>query len=96
VRRLSGEGNVLTPTSRGSRVPRSILLDRYRVTWLAGLTAFGTQRLTNARTSADVVVRRSNRDLPAGTDSVSTSANRVTRALTPLGLVSLAPPVVIG
>jgi hypothetical protein len=67
VRRLSGEGNVLTPASRGSSVPRSIVLDRYRVTWLAGLTACGTRRLTNARTSADVVVRRGSRTVPAGT-----------------------------
>jgi len=96
LRRLSGEGNVLTPASRRSSVPRSIVLDRYRVTWLVALTAFGTQRLTNARTIADVVVRRGSRSLPPGTDSIAVSANRITRALTPFGLVSLAPLLAIG
>lgn len=96
VRRLSGEGNVLTPASRRSGVPRSIVLDRYRATWLVARTAFQTGRLTGARTTADVAVRRGSRSVPEGTDSITATTNRVTRALTPLGVVALSPALRFG
>lgn len=96
VRRLSGQGNVLTPASRRSSVPHSIGLDRYRATWLVGRTAFQTDRLTRARTTADVVVHRGSRSLPADTDSVTASSNRITRALTAAGVVALSPALRFG
>lgn len=96
VRRLSGEGNVLTPASRRSSVPRSIVLDRYRATWLVGRTAFQTDRLTGARTTADVAVRRGSRSVPEGGDSITATTNRVARVLTPLGVVALSPALRFG
>lgn len=96
IRRLSGEGRVLRPAARQSTIPRSIVLDRYRATWLADMAAFQTNRLTNARRTADVIVRRGSRPLPAGTDSAGVSMNQITRVVTRLGLVTLAPPLRFG
>jgi len=96
IRRLSGKGRVLRPASRQPSVPRSIVLDRYRATWLVGLTAFQTNRLTGARRTGDVVVGRGSRALPIGTDSAAPSMSRINRALTHLGLVTLVPPLGFG
>jgi hypothetical protein len=96
IRRLSGKGKVLRPASRQPSVPRSIVMDRYRATWLVGLTAFQTNRLTRARTTADVDLRRGSRALPIGTDSAVPSMSRINRALTYLGLVTLTPPLGFG
>jgi hypothetical protein len=96
IRRLSGKGEVLRPASRQPSVPRSIVLDRYRATWLLGLVALQTNRLTGARTSADVVLHRGSRTLPIGTDSAVPSMQRINRVLTQLGLVGLAPPLGFG
>lgn len=96
VRRLSGEGAVLMPAARRPSVPRSILLDRYHVTWISGRTAFQTARLSGARSTADVVVHRGSRRLPEGTGSVTAAGNRITWALTPLGVVALSPRLRFG
>ena len=98
VRRTTGQGGVLTLASRAGQVPRSILLSRYRASWLlfeqgdAGPRVFTTNRLR----STPVRVTQARRRLPSDTDSIALVAERVSRYLAADGVRTIAPPLFTG
>jgi hypothetical protein len=95
VRLASGEGGVLTLAARREQVPRSIVLSRYRASWLlfeegdAGPRVFTTTRLR----SAPVSVIEARRRLPPDTDSIALVSERVARYLAADGVRTIAPPL---
>jgi hypothetical protein len=95
VRRASGDGGVLTLAARAGQVPRSILLSRYRASWLlfeegdAGPRVFTTGRLR----SAPLTVIEARRRLPPDTDSIALLRERVERYLAVDGVRTIAPPL---
>jgi hypothetical protein len=79
-------------------VPRSIVLSRYRASWLlfeegdAGPRVFTTSRLR----SAPVAVTEARRRLPADTDSIALLGERIGRYLAADGVRAVAPPLFAG
>lgn len=48
IRRVSGEGGLLSPVTRATVVPRSLQLTRYQAAWLQADTAFTTTRFAGS------------------------------------------------
>ncbi|WP_205699364.1 hypothetical protein [Conexibacter sp. SYSU D00693] len=94
IRRLSGEGDVLTPATRLQGVPSSLDLTRYNATWLHGgkgfiTTSFGGSGRDDGRSAVE-----SRRPLPAGTVSLAVSTTVLhASVLTGEGLVALSPRI---
>jgi hypothetical protein len=92
LRRISGRPPLLPVLTGSRRRPHGLVLDAYRLTYLLGDDAFQTVRIPGPSRTR-VALRRADRALPAGTDSVEVRGTLVRRALTPEGLVRLRPTV---
>ena len=91
VRRISGDGAVYVLRNAGGS-PRSIVLTRYRVSWLGqGGRVFQTPRFGGSGRREVRPAVESTRQLPASTNSIALERDRVSLILDGEGVKRLAP-----
>ncbi len=90
LRRASGDGGVVTLTSRRDDIPHSVTTTRYRAAWLEDTTAWQTTRFGSGEPD-DVELMEQRRALPDSTDSIATDGSVVASYLDERGVVTIAP-----
>ena len=90
IARVSGEGRryVIKMAER----PQSLIMNRYRATWVGGREAFKTQRFGGSGTPRRTLAAESGaQPLPAGTNSIAFERDRATLVLDREGVKRLSP-----
>ncbi|MGK2938868.1 MAG: hypothetical protein ACSLFR_13855 [Solirubrobacteraceae bacterium] len=90
LRRASGDGGLVTLTSRRDDIPHSLVTTRYRAAWLEGTTAWQTTRFGSGDPD-DIDLIAQTRALPDTTDSIAADGSAVFRYLDARGVVSVSP-----